>query len=402
VARRTWRLAAWGAAGLFVGVMLVVLAANVFARTARGHEQVLRLTLEALAPGIHGSLTVARSSGNLFEGAWLYGVELRDDAGDPFILADSAWVNYSLRTLLSPNIVLHEVVVYRPQVYVRRMPGDTLWNYEYIFADTVDRPEDLDRIERATFLTHVRLVDGFVRIEQPWEPTPGLSPAAQRREIDEALAEDSRVLVHEVPGGYLWRWNLTGLHGGLSDIRFAPGTETGSRIHVDSLRGSVQIFREPAELQALQGAVALIPGRVELDFPVLRLPDSDLGVRGAIHYPEDEEDAWYDLAFQGREVAFADLQWLYPLFPDEAAGTLSLRIETRPEGTLFLARDARIRAPGTRIEGSFGMVVGDTLIFTEVDLEAEPISVPVVEAMLPEGLPVRGLRLGGAQIQGTG
>jgi hypothetical protein len=398
---RTWRLAAWAGAGVFVGVMTVALLVNVVARTPRGHEWVLQQTLDALAPDINGTLVVERAAGNLFEGAWLYGLSLSDEAGDPFIEADSAWVDYGLRTLLSPNIVLHELILYQPRISVRRLPDDPLWNYEHIFRDPDPDPAPPE-VERATFVTLARMVGGTVVVEQPWEPDPRLSEAARARELEEALADDSRILVREVPGGHLWTWNFTDVHAQLSEIRFAPGSERGSRIHVDSLRARAQIFREPAEVLELRGAIALIPGRVEIDLPAVRLPASDLGIRGAIHYPEDEDEPRYDLVFHGRDVAFADLQWLYPLFPDDAAGTLDLRLETRPEGTLFLARDARIRAPGTRIEGSFGIIVGDTIRFTEVDVEADPVSVPVVEGMLPEGLPVRGLRLGGVEIRGSG
>jgi hypothetical protein len=396
--RYTWRLAAWAAAGVFVGVMSVVLVLNVVARTGRGHAWVLDQTVAALGRDINGTLEIERAAGNLFEGAWLYGIALRDTAGEPFVLADSAWLDYSVRTLLSPNVVINDLVLYQPQVFARLMPGDTVWNYESLFADTT--PPAPDRVERATFLTAVRVVNGTIQVEQPWEPAPGLSPARREQALREALAEDSPILVRDVAGGHLWTWNFTGVQAGLSDIRFAPGTEAGSRIHVDSLRASAQVFRDPAEVMQMRGALALLPGRIELEFPVARLPDSDLGIRGVVRYEEDVEGPIYDLLFLGREVAFADLRWLYPRFPEEATGTLSLRLETRPEGTLFLVRDARVRAPGTRLEGSFGMVVGDTVRFTEVDLAADPLDVQVVEDMLPEGLPVRGLRLGGAEIRG--
>jgi hypothetical protein len=68
---------------------------------------------------------------------------------------------------------------------------------------------------------------------------------------------------------------------------------------------------------------------------------------------------------------------------------------------MFLAHDADVRAPGTHVVGSFGMQVGDTLRFMDVDLKAEPVRVSTIERMLPEGLPVRGLTLGGAEIRGA-
>jgi len=68
---------------------------------------------------------------------------------------------------------------------------------------------------------------------------------------------------------------------------------------------------------------------------------------------------------------------------------------------MFLARDGDITAPGTHITGDFGMIVGDTLRFVDVDLEMDPVRVATIEKMLPEGLPVRGLTLGGVEIRGA-
>jgi hypothetical protein len=75
-------------------------------------------------------------------------------------------------------------------------------------------------------------------------------------------------------------------------------------------------------------------------------------------------------------------------------------VETRDDGTLFLARDMRFRAPGTRLAGGFGMIAGDTLKFVDVDLRADPLDVAILEGMLPDSLPVRGLRIGSVEIAG--
>ena len=64
-----------------------------------------------------------------------------------------------------------------------------------------------------------------------------------------------------------------------------------------------------------------------------------------------------------------------------------------------MARDVDVRAPGTHLTGRFGMLLGDTLRFVDADLRADPLDVRTVEALLPEGLPVRGLVIGGAEIR---
>ncbi|HEX2206606.1 MAG TPA: hypothetical protein VHG93_02930 [Longimicrobium sp.] len=407
MARRAVRMLAWGVGGVALGVALLFLLLNVVARTERGHEFVLQRTLSALGKNVRGGkLLIERIDGNLFEGAKVYGLRLQDNQGRAFIVADSAFLDYRVTTLISPRIQITRATLYEPEIYIFKLPGDTLWNYQAIFADTTPRDPDRPRIERVTIIDTIRLFNGIARVQTPWQPDTSLSPAAQRAEIAEALSDTSLALVDPVRGGYIRTMNFTRLYGRVSRVRFAPGTQTGSRIHIDSLRGVAQIFRKPVQFNQVQGQIALLRDRMELDAPVLRLPNSTFAVSGVVRtdsfpawFPEDEAPM-YDLALRGDSVAFRDLQWLYPRFPAEARGALSLRIEHRPGGLMFLARDTDVRAPGTHLVGDFGMILGDTLRFVDVDMRADPIRVATVEKMLPEGLPVRGLVLGGVTIRG--
>lgn len=407
MARRAVRLLTWGLGGVALGVALLLLLLNVVARTQRGHEFVLQRTLDALGGNIRGGkLVIQRIDGNLFEGAKVYGLRLQDSQGRAFVVADSAYLNYRVTTLISPRIHITKATLYEPEIYIFKLPGDSLWNYQAIFADTTTRDPNRPRIERATIIDTIRVFNGLARVQTPWQPDTSLSAAAQRAEVREALADTSLALVDSVRGGYIRTMNFTRLNGRISRVRFAPGTQTGSRIHVDSLRGVAQIFRRPVQFNQVQGQVALLRGHVELDAPVLRLPNSSLSMSGVVRtdsfppwFPEDQAPM-YDIAFRGDSVAFRDLQWLYPRFPADARGSLSLRIEHRPGGLMFLARDTDVRAPGTHLQGDFGMILGDTLRFVDVDLRAEPIRVATIERMLPEGLPVRGLVLGGVTIRG--
>ena len=409
---RVLRHTAWGVGGVLLGVALAFLALNLVARTRAGHERILEYTKNALARNVQGSLDVERISGNLFEGARLYGISLTEKDGTPFVLADSADVTYDVRTLLSPRIRINRLVLYRPNIYVRRSPGDSLWNYQSIFRDTVARDPNKPRVQRVTFVDTLRVVNGFTRVEIPWAPDSTTSARAQREEVRLALRDTSPVIVRRVRGGYLRTINMTGLAGRLRQIRFSPGAESGSRITIDTLRGRVQFFRRPADVRHVQGTIAVLPDRVEFDAPVLRLPASRIATSGVICTKNDTQACgrriptsqlpYYDVAFRSDTVAFRDLQWMYPRFPSGAHGKMSLFLETRPEGTLFDIRDARFTAPGTRIDGSFGVTVGDTIVFSNVDVRARPVRVSTIERMLPEGLPVRGLVLGSATIRGSG
>jgi hypothetical protein len=408
---RALRNASWTVGGLVLGIALAMLVLNLVARTRAGHERVLEYTLSAIGKSMHGGqLDVGRISGNLFEGARLYQVALREKDGTPFVLADSADVDYDIRTLLSPRIRITRLVLYKPDIYVRRLPGDSLWNYQQIFRDTTTGPRP-PRTQRVTFVDSLWAVGGTVKVEIPWAPDSTTSERAQRDEVRLALRDTSPVIVRRVQGGYLRTINLTRVSGRLRQIRFAPGAESGSRLNIDSLRGRVQFFRRPADVRHLQGIVAILPDRVEFDAPVVRLPGTRIATSGVVCMRNDTKDCgraiprnelpYYDIAFRGDTVSFRDLQWMYPRFPSDARGKMSLFLETRPEGILFDIRGASFTAPGTRIDGSFGITVGDTIVFSNVDVRARPVRISTIERMLPEGLPVRGLVLGGATIRGS-
>ena len=122
-------------------------------------------------------------------------------------------------------------------------------------------------------------------------------------------------------------------------------------------------------------------------------------IAGIIDLREDAPA--YDVFMAGEGVELADLQWFYPRLPDVGDGDVRLWLQTRPEGLLILARDLRLETPGTRVVGTFGTVLGDTLRFVEVDLEANPLQIETVDAILPLDIPVEGLRIGAATFRGS-
>jgi hypothetical protein len=404
---RAVRMLTWGLGGVALGVILVLLLLNVVARTPRGHEFVLQRTLSALGKNVQGELEIGRIDGNLFEGAKLYGLVLKDKQGRAFLVADSAFLDYRVTTLLTPSIHITRATLYDPEVYVFKLPGDSLWNYQAIFARGTPRDTTRPSVERATTVDTLRMVNGTVRLQTPWVPDSTLPPGQRRALIADALSDTSLALIDSVPGGFIRTMNFTRLHGQITRVHFAPGTRAGSRIHLDSLRGTAQIFRDTVRFTQVQAQVALLRDHVELDAPIIALPGSRFSLSGVVRtdsFPtwfDQDEAPMYDLAFRSDSVAFRDLQWLYPRFPSEAKGKLSLRIEHRPEGLMFLGREIDLRARGTHLVGDFGMILGDTLRFVDVDLEAEPLSTATLERMLPQGLPVRGLVLGGVEIHGA-
>jgi hypothetical protein len=390
----------WLLSGALIGFFAALFVVLILTQTRWGHEQVLGFTLRAVSEQLDGTLVVERLEGNLLTGARLYGVSLRGPGDEPFVRADSAFVEYSLRTLAADEIVLDRIVLFDAEVILRQLPGDTLWNYQRIFGDTVPRPEPLEPepARRPLVIRSASLAGTTIVIEMPWEPDPELSPGEQRREIRAALADTSQILVREVNGGYLRTMRFLDVAADISQLVNAPDDLGGTYLSLDRFRGNAQIFRRPLPIEHLEGVLSFQNNLLRFRVPTAVLPASRLAAEGLIELGGDDGPR-YDLTVRGDTVSFADLQPLYDRLPDQGGGSLVLVIETRPEGTLYLARDVDVTAPGTRLRGSFGLVLNDALRFVEVDLVADPLRVATLEQMLPLEFPVVGLQIGGVEIR---
>lgn len=390
------RLRFWLLSGALLGVSLGVLALMVLTQTDSGRAQVLRFTLVQAAERLDGTLEVQRLEGNLLTGARLHGVALRGPDGLPFVSADSAFVEYSLRTITGDEIVIDRIVLYGADVELRMLPGDTLWNYDRILGDTIlvePTPTRTPLVIRAA-----ALVDSRVLVEMPWEPDPELPAAERHAEIEAALADTSRILVREVPGGFLRRYELEEVDAEILRLVSAPDELGGTSLRIERFVSRLRFFRDPVRVERLSGDVRFQESILEFRLSELWLPASRFAGYGAIAFGH-EDGPRMDLTVRGDTVAFRDLLWLYPRFPAEGGGSLELVIETRPEGTLYLARSLEVSAPGTRLSGSFGLILNQAMHFVDVDLTADPLRVATIEEMLPVGLPVVGLWIGGVEIR---
>lgn len=391
--RRSWR---WYASGLLLGVLATALLVALLSQTGWGQRRVLRVTLGAVGGNVNGTLTVGRIAGNLLSGARLYDVSIIGDDGAPFLRVDSAYAEYNLPTLLGTQLEIERLVLFDPEVYLWKFPGDTLWNYQRIFSDTAST----DTVsERTTTIDRLTVVDGFVRVVLAWEPEDTTPGPARRAEIREALADSSPILVRRVPGGFVRSYRFTDLDASLSELFFPAEIGRGSYLRADRLSTNAYIYRDSLEIRHLEGELAVHDSTVELRAPTVRLPNSRLAMAGTVLITENVP---LDVVFRGDRISLGDFRWLYPRLPEDGRGEMLLRWETRPDGDpLFLFPRLDVVLPGTRLRGSFGVVLGDTLRFTDVALEADPLRVETVEQLLPEDLPVRGLRIGGVTIRGT-
>ena len=297
---------------------------------------------------------------------------------------DSADVTYNWRTLVSGEIVLDRITLFHPRVRLEKLPGDTAWNYQYIFKDTSANQGPGSK--RLVMFDDARIVNGFATVLMPLDPP-------------EEPGDTVRIITELVNGGLARIMRFDSLNGVLKRAIWETPLEEGRMFDVRTISGLAYVWEKPVRIRSARGIVTMRDSVVSLEFPDVRLPSSRGSVTGRVLVQEGGNH--FDLQIDLDNFAFSDMDWVYDRMPEEGGGSGSLRMQTQPRGLLFLAQNARLTTPGASLSGKLGIVVGDTVYFTEVDLRASPFDVSVIERMLPDGLPVDGIVLGTVEVKGT-
>jgi autotransporter translocation and assembly factor TamB len=379
------RLAGYLAIGLLAGLLIAMVAIVFVTRTEWGMERARRIAVGWLEERVQGELRLGRITGpGLLGGVMIHDFGIVDPLGRPFLSADSLELAYEWRTLLAGRIVLNRIALYQPRVALERLPGETEWNYERVFPPG---PEGEPDQRTLIMFSDARIVDGNVAIRMPFEPDGPVLPE-----------DTARIVIEEVPGGLVRTMSFHDVNARLNRVIWESPIEKGRLFDVQSLQARGYIWRDPFLIRNARGTVTTRDSVIAFDMPEVRLPSSEAGILGRIVIRTGPNDI--DVAVDGRRLVFRDLDWLYPNLPAEGGGTLTLRIQSQPDGILWLAEDARLTAPGTRVAGTFGVVTGDTLYFTQVDLRASPLDIQLIEDILPGALPVEGLLVGTVEVRG--
>ncbi|HEX6590198.1 MAG TPA: translocation/assembly module TamB domain-containing protein [Longimicrobiales bacterium] len=389
---RKRRIAGWSA-GVVLGIVLLVLVAVlILGRSEWGTRQVGERAITFLDDQIAGDITVGSvSGGGILRGVTLHDVVVTDSLGRPVLRADSARLGYALRSFLGGDVVLNRVELWRPYAVLEKLPGEESWNFERAFADpspdtAQDRPEKSDPL---VLLERAILHDGTVVVRMPWEPdaTDPVEPA-----------DTANLILEPESGGLVRVMRFEELNGELPRILISSPAGEGRMFRIASLSTRAFLFETPLELEQLGGTIALRDSLLSIDLGELRLPDTRAsGVAQLVLTDTMTFDVELDVA----ELALSDFRWLKNDLPEDGRAEGEFRVQKRPDGsTVVLGRDLDLSAPGTRVTGDFGVILGDTLSFTNVDLHADPLDLDFIGSLIPGGLPVEGLMIGDVRIQG--
>jgi hypothetical protein len=380
--------------GIAVAIAVVVAGVGSVTRTEWGRAKILAITLQKLGGRLNGRLVVQQLEGNLLSGARLYRITLDDATGTRLLSADSAYIDYRLPSFFGGDMVIRRLDLYNARLFLRRLPGDSLWNYQHVLLDTTNTGTT---VGKATLIDRMRVVKGTAEVQIPWSPDTSLTPRQQRRATAEALADTSVIVVRRAPGGYLRSMTFRVDTANVAQLIIAPDERGGVYVRILSGAAEANLYRgEPLRIRAIEGQLTMRDGVVRYEAPSVTLPASHLNTEGTVDVRGGAPK--YDVLMNGDSVALADLRWLFPRYPTSGHASFRVAVETRPEGLYVRMRNLRLAAPGTHATGAFGLVMGDSVIFTDLNLKAQPVDVSTVQRFLPTDIPVRGLHLGGVEV----
>ncbi|MEX2281593.1 MAG: translocation/assembly module TamB [Gemmatimonadota bacterium] len=383
---RKQRIAIFGLAGLATGIVLALVALYVLTRTPYGLEKVRRYAVKWLDDQvIGGSISIEKITGaGLLGGLTLHKFAIMQEDSTPFVDADSMVLEYNWRTLLGGEIKLDAVKLYRPRLLMQQLPGDTAWNYEYIFRDTTPSTEGTRKLIE---FENAEVFDALVTIRRPLDTD-------ERIEVEDT----ARLLIETLDQGKVKVMRFDSVFAELERVTWESPIEKGRLFHVRRVSGLAYVWKEPARIRRLEGRVTTRDTIIAFDLPAVEFGGSKAGIVGRVIQAEGQNV--FDVLVDGQTLVFNDLLWLYPKLPAGGRASLQLRIQTQPKGILWYASNARINAPGTVMAGRFGVVTGDTMYFTDVALTASPLNLELLEDILPGKLPVQGLMVGTVEVKG--
>jgi translocation and assembly module TamB len=378
---------------------LILIAIVVLNGTYYGRERVRTLALDAIRDLVHGEVIIGRIDGNLLDRFDLVDVQILDEDGQPFLIADRIRARIAFSPLFSRRIIVRALELVRPIVTVSKTAGDR-WNYERIFQ-TGDTITGGPRLGWGTWvdLHGITVRNGTLIVHQPY-PTDDEVRRSVGDSVAFALARQSRVKVERVGSSLRQTMEFRDINARIPRLVYAHPDSTAMSFRVRQLSMLATPLEAPdVVVRNLEGDVRIADDTVTLRDLDLRLPESR--IKGALTYHVSAGDVELDL--KSDTLTFADIRAVYPELPERGGGRVDLKATIRDTSTSeYEFTNARFTVGPSRVAGRLGLAVNPHMVeLRETDLRFTRFTTELVERLVP-GLQVRipGAFTGRAKLSG--
>ena len=294
--RRSLGALLWSLVGL-LACSLGALSALV--GSGAGRTLLTAVTRESLERAVAGAVELGDVSGPLLTGVTLSEVKLYDPDSTLVAWLPHAEISYNPFDFAAGRMVLREVTLDRPYLNLVQHRNGRL-NLEELLklggpSTGAHRPPPL------VLLRNVQIEDGTLVVRLQARPGKGGERADSALEIDQ-FGHDGRRRVRR----------FEHLQARLAALRLSAPRERGIRADIAAL--AAEITDPAVRLTDVVGRVTVVGDSLDADLKRVRLPRSQLAVKGRVRWPHDT--VRYDLAVHADSARLADLRFLDPRFPD--------------------------------------------------------------------------------------
>ena len=396
---------------LVIGFVAIVTGVFV-TRTSYGQEELRRLIQGQLASAIKGKVYLGRVSGGFLTGIQVDSFAIRDADNDSLLISTGRiTAGYDPRDLIDKRLLLHNVDVEHPVVYIRQHASGR-WNFKEIFR-AYDKKNNGPKTPGRNFGDYVvidsaRVHDATFVLQMPWAPDDSLRGARLDSAVRFTLSrpdKEIRRVVDEGKPGFARTWRWTKLSAIASRVRLAdPDSDKFGKLFV---LDDVQAVESdpPFNFRNIRGRLRNLGDSIWLDVAHFDLPRSTGAASGKIVWGSDLP-VRYDITVRGDSVALNDVAWVYPTLPTTGGGKVNLHIGNEKENLRIIdykLTNMDVATTGSHLIGDMTFAVGGpVLAVKDVRMSAQPFDFDLLRALNGKAFPVdwRGQLYGSVRARG--
>jgi len=396
---------------LVIGFVIVVTGLFV-TRTSYGQEELRRLIQGQLAAAVKGKVYLGQVRGGFLTGIVIDSVAIRDADNDSLLISTGRiTASYDPRDLIDKRILLRDVDVEHPVVYVRQHANGR-WNVKEVFR-AYDKKSSGPKTPGRNFgdfvvIDSARVHDATFILQMPWTPDDTLRGAkldsAVRYTLSRPDKEIRRVVDQGKPGfARTWRW--TKLSAVVSRMRLAdPDSDKLGRLFVFDTVNAIEAD-PPFNFRNIRGTLRNLGDSIWIDVAHFDLPRSTGKGSGKVVWGNDLP-VRYDITVRGDSIALADVNWVYPTLPTTGGGSATLHIGNERENLHIIdyrLTNMDVQSTGSHLIGDMTFAVGGpVLAVKDVKMSGQPFDFDLLRALNGKPFPVdwRGQLYGSVRARG--